>query len=101
MEQEERVLNKNIQAKGESVLIEKAVFYPEYIALYLSKGTGNIYENMFLAVDSNGKRIGQGVYWQEDNKVLIYKKENVINNDTLYLQVGQQNEFEDINVELK
>lgn len=99
--QEERVLNKSIEVKGESVLIEKAVFYPEYIALYLSEDTGNVYENMFLAVDSEGKRTGPGVYWQEDNKVLIYKKENIINNDTLHLQVGQQNEFEDINVELK
>jgi len=99
--QEERVLNKSIEVKDESVLIEKAVFYPEYIALYLSEDTGNVYENMFLAVDSEGKRTGPGVYWQEDNKVLIYKKENIINNDTLHLQVGQQNEFEDINVELK
>lgn len=99
--QEERALNKSIEVKGESVLIEKAVLYPEYIALYLSKGTGNVYENMFLAVDSEGKRTGPGVYWQEDDEVLIYKKENVINNDTLHLQVGQQNEFEDINVELK
>ena len=99
--QEERVLNKSIEVKGESVLIEKAVFYPEYIALYLSEDTGNVYEDMFLAVDSEGKRTGPGVYWQEDNKVLIYKKENIINNDTLHLQVGQQNEFEDINVELK
>ena len=99
--QEERVLNKSIEVKGESVLIEKAVFYPEYIALYLSEDIGNVYEDMFLAVDSEGKRTGPGVYWQEDNKVLIYKKENIINNDTLHLQVGQQNEFEDINVELK
>ena len=99
--QEERALNKSIEVKGESVLVEKAVIYPEYIALYLSKGTGNVYENMFLAVDSEGKRTGPGVYQQEDNKVLIYKKENIINNDTLHLQVGQQNEFEDINVELK
>ena len=99
--QEERVLNKSIEVKDESVLIEKAVFYPEYIALYLSEDTGNVYENMFLAVDSEGKRTGPGVYWKEDNKVLIYKKENIINNDTLHLQVGQQNEFEDINVELK
>ena len=99
--QEERTLSKSIEVKGESVLIEKAVVYPEYIALYLSKGTGNVYENMFLAVDSEGKRTGPGVYWQGDNKVLIYKKENIINNDTLHLQVGQQNEFEDINVELK
>ena len=99
--QEERVLNKNIEVKGESVLIEKAVFYPKYVALYLSKGTGNIYENMFLAVDSEGKRRGPGVYQLEDSKVLIYEREEVANDDTLHLQVGQQNEFEDINVELK
>jgi len=37
--------------------------------------------------------------------VLTYAEDNdtsvIINNDTLHLQVGQQNEFEDINVELK
>ena len=97
---EEKMLDKKIQIKDESVTVKKAVFYPEYVALYLTDGTDKVYESMFLAIDAKGEKKGPIVYQKEDGKVLVYKKEDIMHNSALHLQVGQSNELENVDIEL-
>lgn len=98
---EEQVLDKSIQIKEDSAVIKKAVFYPEYVALYLEESTGKMYENMFLAIDSKGERSGPIVYEQGKRKILVYKKESIMYDNALHLQIGQRKDFKNINIELK
>lgn len=97
---EEKILDKRIQIKDESVTVKKAVFYPEYVALYLDENIYKAYDNIFWALDAEGNRKTPIVYEREDGKVLVYSKKDIMYNNALHLQ-GEYNEgYDNIQIEL-
>ena len=97
---EEKTINKTVKIKAGEVTIRKALFYPEYVALYLDENTAKAYDNIFWALDAEGNRKTPIVYEQEEGKVLVYSKKDVIYNNALHLQ-GEYNEgYDNIDIEL-
>ena len=97
---EEKTINKTVKIKAGEVTIRKALFYPEYVALYLDENTAKAYDNIFWALDTEGNRKTPIVYEQEEGKVLVYSKKDVIYNNALHLQ-GEYNEgYDNIDIEL-
>ena len=97
---EEKTIDKTVQVKAGEVTIRKALFYPEYVALYLDENISKAYDNIFWALDAEGNRKTPIVYEREDGKVLIYSKKDVMYNNTLHLQ-GEYNEgYDNIEIEL-
>ena len=97
---EEKTINKTVKIKAGEVTIRKALFYPEYVALYLGENTAKAYDNIFWALDTEGNRKTPIVYEQEEGKVLVYSKKDVMYNNALHLQ-GEYNEgYDNIDIEL-
>ena len=97
---EEKTINKTVKIKAGEVTIRKALFYPEYVALYLGENTAKAYDNVFWALDTEGNRKTPIVYEQEEGKVLVYSKKDVMYNNALHLQ-GEYNEgYDNIDIEL-
>ena len=97
---EEKTINKTVKIKAGEVTIRKALFYPEYVALYLDENTAKAYDNIFWALDTEGNRKTPIVYEQEEGKVLVYSKKDVMYNNALHLQ-GEYNEgYDNIDIEL-
>lgn len=97
---EEKTIDKTVQVKAGEVTIRKALFYPEYVALYLGENTAKAYDNIFWALDTEGNRKTPIVYEQEEGKVLVYSKKDVMYNNALHLQ-GEYNEgYDNIDIEL-
>lgn len=97
---EEKTINKTVKIKAGEVTIRKALFYPEYVALYLDENTAKAYNNIFWALDTEGNRKTPIVYEQEEGKVLVYSKKDVMYNNALHLQ-GEYNEgYDNIDIEL-
>ena len=46
-------------------------------------------------------RSGPIVYEQGKEKILVYKKESIMYDNALHLQIGQRKDFKNINIELK
>ena len=97
---EEKTINKTVKIKAGEVTIRKALFYPEYVALYLDENTAKAYDNIFWALDTEGNRKTPIVYEQEEGKVLVYSKKDIMYNNALHLQ-GEYNEgYDNIDIEL-
>jgi len=97
---EEKTIDKTVQVKAGEVTIRKALFYPEYVALYLDENIYKAYDNIFWALDAEGNRKTPIVYEREDGKVLVYSKKDVMYNNALHLQ-GEYNEgYDNIQIEL-
>ena len=97
---EEKTINKTVKIKAGEVTIRKALFYPEYVALYLDENISKAYDNIFWALDTEGNRKTPIVYEQEEGKVLVYSKKDVMYNNALHLQ-GEYNEgYDNIDIEL-
>ena len=97
---EEKTINKTVKIKAGEVTIRKALFYPEYVALYLDENIAKAYDNIFWALDTEGNRKTPIVYEQEEGKVLVYSKKDVMYNNALHLQ-GEYNEgYDNIDIEL-
>ena len=97
---EEKTIDKTVQVKAGEVTIRKALFYPEYVALYLDENISKAYDNIFWALDTEGNRKTPIVYEREDGKVLVYSKKDVMYNNALHLQ-GEYNEgYDNIQIEL-
>ena len=97
---EEKTIDKTVQVKAGEVTIRKALFYPEYVALYLDENIYKAYDNIFWALDAEGNRKTPIVYEQEEGKVLVYSKKDVMYNNALHLQ-GEYNEgYDNIEIEL-
>ena len=97
---EEKTINKTVKIKADEVTIRKALFYPEYVALYLDENTAKAYDNIFWALDTEGNRKTPIVYEQEEGKVLVYSKKDIMYNNALHLQ-GEYNEgYDNIQIEL-
>ena len=68
--------------------------------LYLGENTAKAYDNVFWALDTEGNRKTPIVYEQEEGKVLVYSKKDVMYNNALHLQ-GEYNEgYDNIDIEL-
>ena len=97
---EEKTIDKTVQVKAGEVTIRKALFYPEYVALYLDENIYKAYDNIFWALDAEGNRKTPIVYEQKEGKVLVYSKKDVMYNNALHLQ-GEYNEgYDNIQIEL-
>lgn len=97
---EEKTIDKTVQVKAGEVTIRKALFYPEYVALYLDESIYKAYDNIFWALDAEGNRKTPIVYEQKEGKVLVYSKKDVMYNNALHLQ-GEYNEgYDNIQIEL-
>lgn len=97
---EEKTIDKTVQVKAGEVTIRKALFYPEYVALYLDENIYKAYDNIFWALDTEGNRKTPIVYEREDGKVLVYSKKDIMYNNALHLQ-GEYNErYDNIQIEL-
>ena len=97
---EEKTIDKTVQVKAGEVTIRKALFYPEYVALYLDESIYKAYDNIFWALDAEGNRKTPIVYEREDGKVLVYSKKDIMYNNALHLQ-GEYNEgYDNIQIEL-
>ena len=97
---EEKTIDKTVQVKAGEVTIRKALFYPEYVALYLDENISKAYDNIFWALDAEGNRKTPIVYEREDGKVLVYSKKDIMYNNALHLQ-GEYNEgYDNIEIEL-
>mgnify|MGYP000986243368 FL=1 len=97
---EEKTIDKTVQVKAGEVTIRKALFYPEYVALYLDENIYKAYDNIFWALDTEGNRKTPIVYEREDGKVLVYSKKDILYNNALHLQ-GEYNErYDNIQIEL-
>ena len=97
---EEKTIDKTVQVKAGEVTIRKALFYPEYVALYLDENIYKAYDNIFWALDAEGNRKTPIVYEREDGKVLVYSKKDIMYNNALHLQ-GEYNErYDNIQIEL-